>query len=517
MNCGFHLLAVCVISLTYLHLSLSHTHKQEREELSRSQPSLYYYREQELQPSPHHMAPAPIDFVVQPTFNRLHKKQLSFRPSHKQHAVRPPPQMRKILPRDGLGSDGESQRTSDEDYEQRTSNNLLGFQRSKLRSYSMRSRRSVRGGSSNGGSGVRSSVRSSGRLRPKTPETDRKIYHHHHNQQAQSNEICRPSHYHNYSTDTDFDEEIDLPDDELMMDHIQSPTHKSKTEEFILPTLSPKPPRFSKSRRSLRSSTKRNHEGQTSDDCEASQIKLDSSTCDEKEDTTSLDGTIDSVSLLRVSSHDSLDTISISPSISSKNPLQSDDDMMSVGEQSRMQTPDSLLSSGSFSYRPKSKTAEMAIMRNRRGKRGGSSYMTVTSEFADRHTQFKSNMLLKKQLSDCSGSALTSASNTRASSPACSTPIPPSRVSSSGEVQNRTFLKPPSFSLPISKQNSLAESITSDLARSPDHLCSPPSTPLAIVYTVGNNLTAAEMQEKRESGYLSSSCESFQVAVPFRR
>ena len=185
-----------------------------------------------------------------------------------------------------------------------------------------------------------------------------------------------------------------------------------------------------------------------------------------------------------------------------------------------MQTPDSLLSSGSFSYRPKSKTAEMAIMRNRRGKRGGSSYVMVTSEFADRHTQFKSNMLLKKQLSDCS-SAQTSASTTRASSPACSTPIPPiSRASSSGEVQSssRAFLKPPSFSLlPISKQNSVAESITSDLARSPDHLCSPPSTPLAIVYMAGNNLTAAEMQEKRESGYLSSSCESFQVAVPFRR
>ena len=456
------------------------------------------------------MAPAPVDFVVQPTFNRLHKKQLSFRPSHKQHAVRPPPQMRKILPRDGLGSDGESQRTSDEDYEHKSSNNLLGFQRSKLRSYSMRSRRSVRGGSSNGGNGVQSSVRSSGRARPKTPENDRKIYHH--NQQAQSNETCRPSHYHNYSTDTDFDEEIDLPDDELMMDHIQSPTHKSK-EEFILPS-SPKPQRFSKSRRSLRSSTKRNHEGKMSDNCEATQIKLDSSTSDEKEDTPSLDGTIDSVSLLRVSSHDSLDTISISPSISSKNPLQSDDDMMSIGEQSRMQTPDSLLSSGSFSYCPKSKTAEMAIMRDRRGKRGGSSYMTATSKYADRHTQFKSNMLLKKQLSDCS-SAQTSASTTRTSSPACSTPIPPSRVSSSGEVSR--FLKPPSFSLPISKQNSVAESITSDLARSPDHLCSPPSTPLAIVYTAGNNLTAAEMQEKRESGYLSSSCESFQVAVPFRR
>lgn len=498
-------------------LSHSHTltHKQEREELSRSQPSLYYYGEQEAQPpsSPlHNMAPAPVGFVVQPTFNRLHKKQLSFRPSHKQHAVRPPPQMRKILPRDGLGSDGESQRTSDEDYEQRSSNNLLGFQRSKLRSYSMRSRRNVRGGGSS--NGVRSSVRSSSRVRPKTPETDRKIYHHQ-NQQAQSNETCRPSHYHNYSTDTDFDEEIDLPDDELMMDHIQSPTHKSTTEEFILPSSSPKPQRFSKSRRSLRSSTRCNHEGQISqtDNCE---IKLDSSTCDEKEDTPSLDGTIDSMSLLRVSSHDSLDTISISPSISSKNALQSDDDMMSVGEQSRMQTPDSLLSSGSFSYHPKSKTAEMAIMRNRRGKRGGSSYVMVTSEFADRHTQFKSNMLLKKQLSDCS-----SASTTRASSPACSTPIPPiSRVSSSGEVQssNRAFLKPPSFSLlPISKQNSVAESITSDLARSPDHLCSPPSTPLAIVYTAGNSLTAAEMQEKRESGYLSSSCESFQVAVPFRR
>ena len=421
--------------------------------------------------------------------------------------------MRKILPRDSLGSDGESPRTSDEDYEQRsTTSNPLGFQRSKLRSYSMRSRRSVRGGS---GNAVRSSVHSGNRIRPKTPDSDRKINRH--NQQAQSNETCRPSHYHNYSTDTDFDEEIDLPDDELMLDHLQSPIPQ-KEEEFTFPP-SHKPQRFSKSRRSLCSSTKVSQEGQASDDYEATQTKLDSAS-EEKEDTRSLDGTIDSISLLRVSSHDSLDTISISPSLSSKNQLQSDDDMMSVGEQSRMQTPDSVLSSGSFSYRPKSKMAEMAIMRNRRGKRGGSSYVMVTSEFAERHTQFKSNML-KKQLSDCSG-AQTSVSTTRASSPAgsvrsTSTPLPPSRVSSSGEVSQLLLKPPPSLSLPISKQNSVAESVTSDLSRSPDHLCSPPSTPLAIVYTAGKNLTAAEMQEKRESGYLSSSCESFQVAVPFRR
>lgn len=362
----------------------------------------------------------------------------------------------------------------------------------------MRTRRNVRG-----------SIRSSNRVRPKTPESDRKRYQ----TQAQSNttnEASRPSHFHNYSnisTDTDFDEEIDLPDDELMMDHIQSPTHVKEAPS----SSSPKPQRFSKSRRSLRSSTKRSYEPlQVSADAN----QTNALTSSNKTDTNcpSLDITIDSISLLRVSSHDSLDTISRSPSVASKHPLQLDDDTISIGELSRM-TPDSMLSSASCSsYRPKSKLAEMAIMRNRRGKRGGSSYMTVTSEFADRHTQFKSNVL-KKQLSD---SAQTSASTTRASSPAdysiTSTPV--SRQSS--EMSH--FLKPPSFSLlPISKQNSLAESITSDLPRSPDHLCSPPSTPLAIVYTAGNNLMAAELQEKRESGYLSSSCESFQVAAPFRR
>ena len=463
------------------------TQTQEREELSHSQPSLFLYGP-EVQPPVSHTLDTD-DFVAQPTFNRLHKKQLSFRPSHKQHLVRPLAQARQSLVRDSLGSDGESQRTSDEDYEQR--HNPLGFQRSKLRSFSMRTRRNVR-----------SSVRS-GRVKPKTPESDRKRYQ----SQAQSNEpSCRPSHFHDYSitsTDTDFDEEIDLPDDELLTDHIQSPTHVKEEPP------SPKPQRFSKSRRSLRSSTKHNYEPQQSS--EAAQVKLMSSDETDAKSTDSLDGTIDSVSLLRVSSQDSLDTISRSPSVMSKNHLQSEDDVMSIREQSCM-TPDSILSSASFSYRPKSRTAEMAVMRNSRGKRGGSSYVTVTSEFADRHTQFKSNML-KKLFSD---SVPTSASTTRASSPAdssvTSTPIP----RRSNEMSR--FLKPPSFPLPLSKQNSVAESITSDLPRSPDHLCSPPSTPLAIVYTAGNNLKAAEeMHEKRESGYLSSSCESFQVAAAFRR
>ena len=425
-----------------------------------------------------------MDYVAQPTFNRLHKKQLSFRPSHKQHAVRPTAQVRQMLQRDGLGSDGESQRTSDEDYEQR--HNPLGFQRSKLRSYSMRTRRNVR-----------SSVRSSNRIRPKTPESDRKRYH---TNSAQSNDTSRPSHFHNYSnisTDTDFDEEIDLPDDEMMMDHIQSPTHVKEE------TSSPKPQRFSKSRRSLRSSAKQSYEPQQTP--EPAQIKLAFSDETDGHSTPSLDDTIDSISLLRVSSHDSLDTISRSPSVASKNPLQSDDDIISIGEMSRM-TPDSMVSSGSFSFRHQSKVAEMAIMRSQRGKRGGSSYVTVTSEFADRRTQFKSNML-KKQMSD---SAQTSRAPSPADSSIMSTPV--SRKSS----DLSRFLKPPS-SLALSKTNSVAESITSDLPRSPDHLCSPPSTPLAIVYTAGNNLTAAEFHEKRESGYLSSSCESFQVPAPFRR
>ena len=478
------------------HTFTLHAQTQEREELSLSQPMLYAYG-QEMQPSSH---PVP-DFIAQPAFNRLHKKQLSFRPSHKQHAVRAPAhQPRQMLMRDGLGSDGESQRTSDEDYEQRT--NLLGFQRSKLRSLSMRTRRNVRNnGSTNA---ARSSVRSSNRIRPKTPDSDRKRYH----TQAQSNEASRPSHFHNYSnisTDTDFDEEIDLPDDELMMDHIQSPTH-------VKEGTSPKPQRFSKSRRSQRSSLKRNHESQQTS--EITQINLISSDDTDANSITrcpSVEDTIDSISLLRVSSQDSLDTISRPPSVASKNPLQSDDDVISIGELSRM-TPDSMLSSASSTYRPKSKLAEMAVMRNRRGKRGGSSYTMVTSEFADRHTQFKSNML-KKHISD---STQTSASTTRASTPVDSS-VTSTPISRRSEEMSR-FLKPPSFSLlPISKQNSLAESITSDLPRSPDHLCSPPSTPLAIVYTAGANLAAAEMNEKRESGYLSSSCESFQVAVPFRR
>lgn len=420
-------------------------------------------------------------------FNRLHKRQLSLRNTHKvnHHMSRPaaPPMMRRDRPRDSLGSDGEGTRTSDEDFFDRRNHNanLLGFQRNRLRSYSMRSRKNTRvGGDSNP---IRGSVRLNHRVhRPTSPAHD-------------SSEPSRPSHYHSYSntsteTDTDFDAEIDLPIHSLLLDHIGTDSDSTTTSTPPQPVP---PTRYSRQRKSLRKHDQRSniviHNDSYADSTDGG-VSHSRFTGDDGK-------IIHNQVLVRVGSHDSLDSISTNPgSVTSKSVVQSDDDVLSISEQSRM-TPDSMLSSASCTNRPKSKTAEMAIMRNRRGKRGGSSYKMVTSDFADRHTQFKSNMLIKKQLDG----AQSSTSTTRAPSPT--------------DNNDASFLKPTPLSLPISKHNSVAESFTSDLPRSPDRLSqvsTPPLTPLIITHTVPPNALKS-YDENRESGYLSSSSESFHVSA----
>lgn len=405
---------------------------------------------------------------------RLHKKQLSFRPNHSVRAGPLTHSYSQRKPRDTLGSDGESPRTSDEDSR---AYNPLGFHRNRLRSYSMRPKR----GSIRNNNALRASARAVHRVqRPMTPDASAhcKVY---------PEDNSRPSHFRDepqYNPDTDFDAEIDLPDESLLLDHVHRPAEESADE---LDTVSSKPPRYSRARRSLRTKPKVLLESTDTD----SEIVVLFNTHAEvsKQELSASTSTLDEPSLSaaelplpRTSSRDSLDCISIAPSNSSATHslasklMQEDDD-------SRAMTPDSVVSVGSnSSYRPRSKQAELAVMRNPRGKRGGSSYKKTTSEFADRHSQFKANMLKKQK------------QTSREPTPAASTPTPDNSLS-------QDFLKPPPLTISFSKHGSLVESETTDLPSSPDQ-CSPPATPLTLSsHLIGN----------RESGYISSSSESVAI------
>lgn len=464
----------------------------------------------------------------QTNFNRLHKKQLSFRPSHKQHAVKQQQQQQQLPQakynsfRTQLGSDGESPRTSDEDYEVAAAaqpQNPLGFQRSKLRSYSMRSRKGGAGGGTSirNSANLRSSFRTSNRVRTHGNENDTK-------NNDSYNQHCRPSHYHTYSTtstETDFDEAIDMPDDALLLDHVsrKSSTETDLDDEYVSSKATPK---YSRARRSFRNTPKINHE--------SSEVHINRSLCnDATESSTSISSSSDAFLLppdlssrdcpilYRPSSRESLDdmdSVSMAPSDLSKYPM---DDEESVTDHSRMMTPDSILStSSSFLCRPRSKTSEIAVLRNRVGKRGGSHIRVATSDFADRHTQFKSNMLQKHQLDSYQASAAT----TRATSPSSSISSPTHFPTHHDEQDDSRFLKvPSSFGYTSSKHNFVAEGATSDIPCSPDHLSmlsSPPSTPLHLAngyaaphsHLLRRTLSSTN-QEHRESGYVSSSSESF--------
>ena len=413
---------------------------------------------------------------------KLHKRQLSF---NRQNVIRPA--VHCSTNRDSLGSDGESPRTSDED-----SGNPLAFQRSRLRSYSMRPKR---GSARHSNTAARSSLRSNHRIRPATPD--------------KTEDHSRPSHYNISSTnyknaEPDYDGEIDLPDEELLLDHVQMPDDEST------PVHTPvKPPRYSRAKRSPRGPPKllieqadseiRVSHPPSSIDTES----IGSLTVPVFSSNDSIRSTEemipDSLPLTRAwspSLSSLLDSISIAPSSTQA----ADDEEDAMSEQSRM-TPDSMLSCSSFSYRPRSKAAEMAVMRNPRGKRGGSCYKTTTSEFADRHAQFKPNMLRKQKMG---GSTQNLACMTRE-------PTPTPSIAQEDSVSQSSLLKPAHLTLPnpFSKHNSMTESI--DLPISPDHLStvssfSPPSTPL-----VQKGHLMQSDDSKRESGYISSSSESFAI------
>ncbi len=437
-------------------------------------------------------------------FDRLHKTQLSFRPNHK-HVIKPrtsTPQNRS-MPSHPLGSDGESQRTSDDDYD----SNPLGFQRSKLRSFSVRSRKSA-GSTKNSSTNLRSSVRTNHKIRTSPDgEESRKP--------SGFDQSCRPSHFHTYSTtstDTDFDEEIDMPDDGLLFDHASC--RKISTDETDSDTgFQQSSVDRVRARRSFRNSPKilldesetpevpdsvSESEDIKRDGSFSSELRVPSSNFFRSTSQESLD--MDSISMAP-SELSKLDSVSIAPSELSKFEEES------LVDPSR-QTPESILSVSTYSSRSKSQ----AVMRSRKGKRGGSHFRVATSQFADRHTQFKNNMLQRHQME-------TSANTTRASSPAFSVTssiLTPTPLETGASCILQT---PPNltFSPNHSKHSSVAESTTSDLPRSPSVLSSPPTTPLApSIYTPYNQIIrkslSPKFQEHRESGYISSSSESFPVA-----
>ena len=458
-------------------------------------------------------------YFISPNYNRLHKNQLSYRSKTRKVLNVPPPQSQK---RDsGLGSDGESPRTSDEDM-----HNSLAFHRNNLRSYSFRHRRA---GSRNPNSVLRSSTRRT----HKTAHDESSSPNHTH--------PSHPSSEPDY--DNGYDAEVDLPDDSLLLDHVPSQQH-----EAVAVRTPPKPQRYSsRTRRSLRMQPRvladdfqrveeeeENEEviiipnlhprvaAQDSSSSESAGIKHYHSNVPRFTEQPA----IVVPNIRRVQSEDSIDTdtdaVSIAPSnlsmLSKSTGILTEDDGLS--DNIRLcTTPDSMLSVTSSTASVLSKPK--GIVRSRpQSLRGGSSYQTSTSEFANRRAQFKPNMLRKQQ------SSQTSPSVTREPTPSLSTPVPPESSQQATE-DNKYLLKPvckspspspcksPSLSLPMNKHS--VESITTDFPISPENLSqlsSPPHTPLVKSFRLGPPSHLQEIQERRrESGYISSSSESFAFAA----
>lgn len=459
-------------------------------------------------------------YFISPNYNRLHKNQLSYRSKTRKVVNVPPAQTQK---RDsGLGSDGESPRTSDEDM-----HNSLGFHRNNLRSYSFRHRRA---GSRNPNSVLRSSTR--------------KVHKTAHNDSGSPSHThpSHPSSEPNY--DIGYDAEVDLPDDSLLLDHVPSQQH-----EPVVARTPPKPQRYSsRMRRSLRMQPRvlADDFPRDEEEEEKEEVVIISNLHPRvaAQDSSSSESTahhstnyhlnvprfveqpaIVVPNIRRVQSEDSIDTdpdaVSIAPSnlsmLSKSTGILTEDD---VSDNIRLcTTPDSMLSVSSSTASILSKPR--GIVRSRpQSLRGGSSYQTSTSEFANRHAQFKPNMLRKQQ------SSQNSPSVTREPTPSLSTPVPPEdsqQATEDNKYHPKPVCKSPSPSpskspsLPLPRNKYSAESIATDFPTSPENLSqfsSPPHTPLVKSIRLGPPSHLQEIQEqRRESGYISSSSESFAFAA----
>lgn len=407
----------------------------------------------------------------------------------------------------GLGSDGESPRTSDEDL-----NNTLAFQRNHLRSYSLRH----------------------GKCAPRTPNSLSRSSTRRTNRLT-SSDTHSPSSFskNRHQYDSRYDEEVDLPDESLLLDHV-SP-HQS--EPIGSPTP-PKPSRYSsQTRRSRRMQPRVLADEFSSEDVEENgevivpKVLSRVASNDSGSTVNNTDAlvpffhrlpTVMLPHLRRAQSEDSIDTDidSIAPSnmsnLSRSTEILTEDEIQSdVTTIRTCLTPDSIISATSPSATPTHK----GLVRSRpQSLRGGSFYETSTSEFAKRRAQFKPNML-RNQLSVQNSPAHTRQSTpsfSRQSTPSLSSPAP-------SDTPRDQFLKPfvksPPSSLSMKHRcGSAGESvITSEHLTSPEflsQLSSPPHTPVVKSIIRGGELNhlhvrSESQDQKRESGYISSSSESF--------
>ena len=415
----------------------------------------------------------------------------------------------------GLGSDGESPRTSDEDF------NPLGFRRNHLRSYSLRHKRG--GGKNN--SLARSSTRRTNRVsgNDETHKTSSSSTHH-------SSSRRTPGLH-----DKNYDDEVDLPDDSLLLDHI-SPTHKPEQAGSRSP---PKPLRYSsRVRRSLRMQPRILVDKYSTEDEEEekerevvvipntlSRVASNSSTSTAASTVNTFDpslpifhnqSAIVLTNLRRAQSEDSIDTTdteSIAPSnlslLSKSTGILTEDDALSDTTTIRSCiTPESLLNVSNTSV----KSEKKGFVRSRpQSRRGGSFYQTSTSEFANRRALFKPNMLRNQLCSNVSPihtGGHSTPSFSRQNTPALSSPA--LSESDSLQVDRHTLasprlISPPPSSLALKNRCSSAGgvSITTseiDSATSPDFLSSPPHTPMVKSITGRKGLHHLKVRSRESPG-----------------
>ncbi|CAI8055516.1 hypothetical protein GBAR_LOCUS30307 [Geodia barretti] len=417
-------------------------------------------------------------YFIPPTHNRLHKNQLSYRSkalrkvmnlplptgpedsAHHQHRQQQQPEPHHQKRDSGLGSDGESPRTSDEDQ------NPLAFQRNHLRSFSLRQKK---GGARNHGSLSRSSTRRAPQRITAGSENTRG-----------ANGTNSPGN--SRQGGPGYDAEVDLPDDSLLHDLMGLPPHTTKRDLARLPNR-PVPMYHNRPAVVL-------------------------------------------TNLRRVHSEDSIDTDTESiaqsnvSNLSKSTGILTEDELLSDATIPTCLTPESLLSV------PSTSGGKRGLVRSRpQSRRGGSFLQTSTSEFANRRAQFKPNML-RNHISAQSSPTHTRQSTpsfSRQNTPGVSSPTPHPEVSSPTPAHPDTSSTPHHHkaptppSLPLKhRRSSVSGSI--DLPISPEQILISPHTPLVkSISTSGGSVShhlhirknSTSEQQKRESGYISSSSESF--------
>ena len=424
-----------------------------------------------------------VDIIQPSNSNMLHKKQLSFRPSHK-HTIntKHSSSQKKILSNSELGSDGESPRTSDED------SNPLGFHRNKLRSFSMRIKKADKNSKSNENGGCSVTMPRKFRVCPVWEESGKVESQ---TQQCQQNGYCTP-------VNTDFDDEIDMPDDALLLDHVPRKVGAEEIDSY----LSLSTTNDHSTGRSCTVDSKLNKSQTSLLSEESAELETSSVTSPFLQE---YQGALSTLAWSQ--SSESLDIDSVSVTLSDMC------DNQSMPDPSRI-IPLPLLSFNTNFSRPKSKSNEISVFRSCKGARGGSHFRVATSEYADRHMQFKTSMFQRQQLDRCFQSCAISA---RSDSPTSS-------VGSTGSSNhlpphNSTKHNPhrhPNLSV-YSKHNPVAE--TERLSHSPSTSSVSRSTPLSISCTQRDWTPRRALppkyhdQEQRESGYISSSSESFSAAA----